>query len=175
MVVVPGNRHRDGLWLQATARENLTLPDLNSFRSGRVLNRGAERQVAAALMNRFMVKPPIAERKAATFSGGNQQKIVLAKWLRLDPRALLLHEPTQGVDAGARREVLSMVAESAKGGAGVVLFSADYEQLANTCHRVLVMSAGRITRALSGAEVTEEEIVRVCQESVVSSASADGG
>jgi ribose transport system ATP-binding protein len=164
LVVVPGNRHRDGLWLQASARENLTLPDLGSFERRNVLNRRGERRAAAALMSRFMVKPPHAERKTATFSGGNQQKIMLGKWLRLEPRVLLLHEPTQGVDAGARREVLNMVAASAAAGTGVVVFSADYEQLANTCHKVVVMSGGRIARTLAGGRVTEEEIVRACHE-----------
>jgi ribose transport system ATP-binding protein len=175
LAVVPGNRHRDGLWLKATAGENLTLPDLRSFRRGGILDHGAERQVAATVMSKFMVKPPIADRRAGTFSGGNQQKIVLGKWLRLDPRVLLLHEPTQGVDAGARREVLNMVAESAESGTGVVLFSADYEQLANTCHRVLVMSQGRIIRELREPLLSEEEIFKACHQAYTVSAATAGG
>jgi ribose transport system ATP-binding protein len=162
VILVPGNRQRDGVWLDVSATENISLPVLGRYFNRARISAKDERRDAQALMERFKVRPPLPELSAASFSGGNQQKIVLAKWLRNDPRILLLDEPTQGVDAGARHDILEIVVEMAAAGAAVVIFSSDYEQLANMCHRVLVCQYGAISAELDG-DISEHRINVACQ------------
>jgi ribose transport system ATP-binding protein len=163
VILVPGNRQRDGAWPAATAQENIALPRLLRQPAYTPLRLGRERQDAISQMNLFGVRPSLPDRKVNMFSGGNQQKIVLAKWLSMGPRVLLLDEPTQGIDAGAKFEVLRMIIEAAKGGSAVLIFSGDYEQLAHVCNRVLVLAHGRIVAELGGSEVTESAIAHAAQ------------
>jgi ribose transport system ATP-binding protein len=163
VVLVPGNRQRDGVWLDATAAENVSLPVLGEYYRNGWLNGREELARASALMQLFRVKPLRVNQKVASFSGGNQQKIVLAKWLQGEPEVLLLDEPTQGVDAGARKEILEIIRAAAEAGAGVAIFSSDLEQLANVCSRVLVLWRGRTAAELSGDEITEDSLHRACQ------------
>jgi ribose transport system ATP-binding protein len=162
VVLVPANRQRDGVWLDATAIENASLPVLGRYFRRGVLRKREEAADTAAIMRRFDVRPPLPDRPVSAFSGGNQQKIVLGKWLQRDPRVLLLHEPTQGVDAGAKKEILEIVKGVAAAGAAVVIASAEYEQLASVCHRVLVLRDGRVESELAGADVTEDRILELC-------------
>jgi ribose transport system ATP-binding protein len=162
VVLVPANRPRDGGWLEATAAENVSLPFLNGFYRRGWLRLQEEVRTAGELMARFGVRPPDPRRPLGTFSGGNQQKVVLAKWLQRDPRILLLHEPTQGVDAGAKKDILELVKGTAERGAAVVIFSAEYEQVAQMCHRVLVLRDGRVSAELTGSNVSEERVVEAC-------------
>jgi len=163
VVLVPGNRQRDGAWLAATAQENIALPTHLRQPASFPLLLGRERRYATSQMSRFGVHPPLPDRKVSMFSGGNQQKIVLAKWMSMAPKVLLLDEPTQGVDAGAKYEVLRILVEAAKAGAAVLIFSGDYEQLAHVCHRVLVLSHGHVVAELVGGGVTESAIVHAAQ------------
>lgn len=163
VVMVPGNRQRDGVWLDATAAENISLPVLREYYRRGWLNGREESTKAKGLMQMFRVQPPIADQKVANFSGGNQQKIVLAKWLQGEPDVLLLDEPTQGVDAGARKEILEIVRAATEAGAGVAIFSSDLEQLANVCTRVLVLWRGRASAELVGDEINEDALLRACQ------------
>lgn len=158
VVLVPGNRQRDGGWALGSAQENITLPVLKSYRSRGALQRRRERRACIGLMEGFGVRPPDPTRAFGSFSGGNQQKIVLAKWLSTNPRVLVLDEPTQGVDAEAKREILQLVVTAAEEGATVVVCSGDYEQLAEVCTRVLVLHDGAVGATLTGAEITEERI-----------------
>jgi ribose transport system ATP-binding protein len=161
--LVPANRLRDSVWAEATAAENMTIASLPSYTNGGRIDYAAERHDVAELVRRFQVQPPRPQQPVTSFSGGNQQKIVLAKWLKMDPTVLLLHEPTQGVDAGARKAVLELVCECARQGASVVIFSADYEQLDHLCTRVLVLQHGSISATLEGDDLNEANIVRACQ------------
>lgn len=161
--LVPGNRQRDGLWLEVTAFENLAvLPDTTRA-ALRLRKTAPEVERAGSMMSAFGVRPPDPLARAGEFSGGNQQKIVLAKWMSHPISLLLLDEPTQGIDAGAKFDVLKAVCDAAEQGAAVLIASGDYEQLAQVCHRVLVMRFGRITAELSGADLTETEIAHAAQ------------
>jgi ribose transport system ATP-binding protein len=162
-VLIPGNRQRDGLWMSARAWENITLSHLPSYRRAWGLQLGKERQSSRTLMERLGVRPPAPEQLANQFSGGNQQKIVLAKWLYKRPELLLLDEPTQGIDAGAKREILDLVVELASEGTVVLVSSGDYEQLANVCNRILVVRGGRLAAELTGDELTEQRITEEAQ------------
>ncbi len=159
MVLIPSDRLRDGLWPLATACENLSLPVLGRYFSRGRLNKADEARRARELMRTFNVVPVTEHMPAGAFSGGNQQKILLAKWLQDPPSVVLLDEPTQGVDAGARHQILTMLQEVAETGAAVVLFSADLEQVAEMCTRVLVLHRGRLAATLEGDEVTEANLL----------------
>ena len=162
VVLVPSDRRRDGIWLAATATENITLPNLRRYFKG-WLRRGREVQRAKSLMTEFHVRPADADRVLSQFSGGNQQKILLAKWLQEQPAVLLLAEPTQGVDIGARHEIHELLRDLAEKGAAVLVSSSDQEELALLCSRVLVFRDGGSEAVLAGREVTQENIVAACQ------------
>jgi ribose transport system ATP-binding protein len=166
IVLVPANRKRDGVWLEASARENITLPRLGDHLTRGVLRPRLEHAHAEELMQRLGVRPADPQRALSGFSGGNQQKIVLAKWLQSDPKVLVLEEPTQGVDAGAKREIYELLLQAVGRGAGILLCSSDTEEVANVCHRVLVLDGGRVTAELTGDGVTEQAILEHCNAGV---------
>jgi ribose transport system ATP-binding protein len=126
------------------------------------LNHGAERTAVQHVLDMFDVRPPNPDRFLSTLSGGNQQKALLGKWLQTHPAVLLLHEPTQGVDIGSRKQILKIIADVAAAGAAVLIASAEYEELAHLCHRVLVFRHGRILRELTGDDLTEARIAEQC-------------
>jgi ABC-type sugar transport system ATPase subunit len=158
---MPGDRHRLGAVMSLSARENITLPRLGPLRRmlGR-LDRSAERADVRRWIDAVGVNPPDPERALELFSGGNQQKVVLAKWLRNEPKALLLDEPTQGVDVGAKVGILELIAAAAAAGAGVLISSSDDKELALVCDRVLVMRDGELAAEVEGAELSEGRLVR---------------
>jgi ribose transport system ATP-binding protein len=157
---VPADRHRDGAVMTMSARENLTLPRLRSLRRfGGRLDRRAERREVDVWCRRVALRPPDPERPLELFSGGNQQKVVLAKWLRNQPKVLLLDEPTQGVDVGAKAGIYELIAEAAAGGAGVVVASSDAKELALICDRVLVLYDGELRAELERPRLTEAQLV----------------
>ena len=139
----PADRHADGAVMSMRVRENLTLPDLRRLRRRAGLARRARRaRRVRGWLERIALRPADPERPLELFSGGNQQKVVLAKWLRNDPRVLLLDEPTQGVDVGAKAAIYALVHEAAARGAAVLMASSDTAELASVCDRVLVMCDG---------------------------------
>lgn len=168
--LVPGNRQRDALWLGGTATENLTLPLLGELWQGLRISPEREHALAESEMRRYSVRPLQPSLEITKFSGGNQQKIVLARALRQNPRVLLLHEPTQGVDAGAKKEILSVVRSAADAGTTVVIFSSDTEELAQLCHRVLILRYGTISATLAAGEVSEARILSLSQGTSVAEA-----
>ena len=157
---VPGDRHRQGLVMTHSARENMTLPRLAPLTRflGR-LDHAAERREVGRWIDRVAVRPPDAERTLELFSGGNQQKIVLAKWLRNDPMVLLMDEPTQGVDVGAKAGIFELIATSAASGAGVLICSSDVKELAMLCDRVIVMRDGEVVAELPRSGLSEAALV----------------
>jgi len=158
---VPADRHRHGMVMTMTARENMTLPWMRPLRRflGR-LDQRAERNEVHRWMARVQVRPADPDRPVALFSGGNQQKIMLAKWLRNQPTVLLMDEPTQGVDVGARAEIFELITTAARRGAGIVIGSSDTKELALICDRVIVMNDGRAVTELSGPELSEATLVK---------------
>jgi ABC-type sugar transport system ATPase subunit len=159
---VPGDRHRRGAVMRMTARENLTLPHLRPLRRRLFgsLDQGAERREAKRWVDRVALRPAEPERALELFSGGNQQKVVLAKWLRNDPKVLLMDEPTQGVDVGSKAGIFELIANAAAAGAGVLVCSSDTKELALICDRVMVMREGRAVAELRHPELSEAEMVR---------------
>jgi len=162
VALVPAERRRDGLWMAATASENMGIVSAQRFWRGARYRRGRERAVARELAARFDLLPRDPESLASAFSGGNQQKVLLAKWLQLEPRVVLLHEPTQGVDAGAKLEIHRLVREFAtRRGAAVVVFSSDQVEVAELSDRALVMSHGRVAGELRPPELSTHRILEL--------------
>ena len=163
---VPADRQSDGSIGTVTVTDNLTMQVLGRYFTALRLDRGRMVDDAQALIDAYDVRPPTPKMDYQGLSGGNQQKVLLAKWLQTKPSVLLLHEPTIGVDVGARQQIFGVIRDAAAAGTAVVCASADYEQLAAICDRVLIVARGRIVRELTGAEVTEERIAEQCLTSV---------
>jgi ribose transport system ATP-binding protein len=157
---VPGDRLVNGGVADATAKENISLTILRSFRRhGGWIDSRRERRDIGELMRGVDVRPPEPEHLFAELSGGNQQKVVLAKWFATKPNVLLMHEPTQGVDVGSRHEVFAHVREFTDRGGAVLLSTTDHDELAHVCDRVVVFRDGRPVAELSGDALTSEAIV----------------
>ncbi|MGC5076384.1 sugar ABC transporter ATP-binding protein [Agrococcus sp. DT81.2] len=159
IAIVPEGREHAGLAMGMTVSENTAFPHSARRRGGlRPLRRAAERALAEEWIERLDVRPPRADAVVGTFSGGNAQKVFIAKWLATDPKVLLLHEPTQAVDVGARQTIVEAVRESAKE-RFVIVAGSDENELALLCDRVLVFVDGRLDQELTG-ELTPDRIVQ---------------
>ena len=158
LALLPSNRLRQGGIAGATAGENITLPILPGFRVKGFLRRRREYRSAERLMDRFQVQPVDAGLPLGTFSGGNQQKSLIAKWFATQPRLLLLDEPTHGVDVGSKREIFKHLRDSAESGTGIVIASVEAEDLAQICDRVLIFRDGRVVSELAGSRLTAGRI-----------------
>ncbi len=159
IALVPAERKVAGLDPEDRLRDHIPLPRLGPLQRRGVLSRRAVRQASAEWVERLDVQPPLLDRRMEKFSGGNQQKAVMARWLRTEPKVLLLDEPTQGVDVGAKASIYRQIRDAADGGAAVLVASSDAEELANLCDRVLVCRAGTVAVELRGASLTEERII----------------
>jgi ribose transport system ATP-binding protein len=141
-----------------TAAENMVFPQSARSRGLGRLPRAEERDVVATWMERLDVRPRAPQNVVGTFSGGNQQKVFISKWLATGPSLLVLHEPTQAVDVGARHTIVEAVREAAGAGSYVLVAGSDENELALLCDRVLVFEEGRIARELAGP-LTPDDIV----------------
>jgi ribose transport system ATP-binding protein len=159
IALLPADRRRDSGVGDASATENLTLPTLARHFIGGRLRTKNERRHAIQKMRDYQVSPLSPGAALGTFSGGNQQKVLLAKWLDTAPAVLMLHEPTQGVDVGARKNIFGRIQRAASEGTAVLFASAEYEDLAHLCDRVLVFRHGRIAAELEGDALTQDRIV----------------
>ncbi|MHB8696025.1 MAG: ATP-binding cassette domain-containing protein, partial [Solirubrobacteraceae bacterium] len=158
---VPGDRHRHGAVMKMSARENMTLPRLRPLQRRLLwLDQREERREVARWIDAVAVRPADPDRALELFSGGNQQKVVLAKWLRNEPRVLLLDEPTQGVDVGAKAGIYALIANVAQAGAGVLICSSDAEELALLCDRVVVLRDGAAVAELHHPGISEAALMR---------------
>jgi ribose transport system ATP-binding protein len=158
--LAPEERKSEGLWLDWSMIRNTSIADLGRFRRGPLTDLAAERREATRHLQSLNTRPDAPERPAREFSGGNQQKAVLARWLLRSCRVLLLDEPTRGVDVGARSEIYRVIAELAANGIGIVMVSSELAELLGFCHRVLVLREGHIVDELDGATSTEEDVLK---------------
>lgn len=158
MGLVPAQRHANAAFMTETLRENITIVRPGIHWRGGILRKGAERADVAKWLDRLDVRPRNSEFTMADLSGGNQQKVVLARWLRMEPKVLVLDEPTQGVDVGAKSDIHKLVDEAAAQGTAVLVVSTDHEELVRLCHRVLILRRGRIADEISGARMDHDLI-----------------
>ena len=155
---IPSDRVGHALLPETSVRENLTIADLRPFWQGGLLRKRAERKEVEGWVQRLDIRPPRQEVVVGSLSGGNAQKVVMARNLRLSPRVLVLDEPTQGVDVGSKADIHQLVDEAAAGGAAVLVCSSDTDELARLCTRVLVLQRGVCVAELTGSQLTVESI-----------------
>jgi ribose transport system ATP-binding protein len=158
LAYVPADRKREGLHLIHSIATNLMLPTLARHGALAARHRRSERDEATSLATRFGIKGDLA-REAQALSGGNQQKVALAKWMPNDPAILLLNDPTRGVDVETKRDIYAMLRRFAAAGKAVVLVSSDTPELVHLCDRVMVIRDGRVAALLDKGEASEEAIV----------------
>ncbi|MFC9125572.1 sugar ABC transporter ATP-binding protein [Streptomyces sp. NPDC057099] len=158
---VPGDRLRESCLAELTVRENLLAnPRAGGVPAPRWIGPRRERATAAALIERFSVRPRDSETPVATLSGGNQQKVVIGRWLRTDLRLLILEEPTASVDIGAKAAIHRLLDEALEAGLAVLLLSTDFEEVASVCRRTLVFVRGAVTAELGGRALTVAGLTR---------------
>lgn len=155
---LPGDRHRDGIFAELSVRENFSMRSLTSDLVGGFLSRRNEAARARKAVEVFAIKTPSIETPIRSLSGGNQQKLVLASVLASNPSVLLVDEPTQGVDIGARMEIYRVLRDAAARGIAVIVVSSDAQEVAGLCDRVSIFSRGHIVTELIGLDVTESKI-----------------
>jgi ABC-type sugar transport system ATPase subunit len=160
--LVPEDRKRQGLVLAMTALSNITLPILGAMLSKwSFIRRRAERALVGTYFTRLSVRAPSVDAVAAGLSGGNQQKLVMAKWLAARCRVLMLDEPTRGVDVGAKAEIHALIDELASRGSAIILISSELPEVLNLSTRIIVLRAGKIAGELPRAAATQESLMRL--------------
>lgn len=161
LALVPADRKNNGSVATLTAADNINMTVLDKHFRGFRLRTREMQQNAQRLMSQFDVRPPLPEMDYGSFSGGNQQKAMMAKWQQTEPRVLLVHEPTQGVDIGAREQIMNLIRSNAPTTAAICA-SSDYDQLATLCDRVGVIVRGRLVSFISGPSLTKANIADRC-------------
>ena len=164
ILMVPEDRKTQGLILEMTVPMNISLACLGHLGRFGLLNRKSERELAENQIKKMSVRNAGLGQQVINLSGGNQQKIVLAKWLSMKPKVLILDEPTRGIDVGAKSEIYALISRIASQGVGVMFISSEMEEVISVSNRIIVMNAGRIKGDLAGNAVTEENIMSLSLE-----------
>ncbi len=166
IAMIPESRKEQGLMLGRSARENVSLPHLARFARAGVVAQGPERTKVKEMMATVGVRGIGPEARVRAASGGNQQKVMFARWLLADPPVLIADEPTRGVDVGSKRTIYDLLAAQAGAGMGVLIVSSEMEEVLGLAHRILVMRNGRIVADIDGETATEEVVVALAFGSV---------
>ncbi len=162
--LVPEDRKSEGLFLDFSVANNIAMPSLERISNRGIVDLPAETALAEDARQKLAIKAARLDRPAGELSGGNQQKIVLAKWLATHPKVIILDEPTRGIDVGAKAEVYRLMRELAAQGTALLMISSDMEEVIGVSSRVAVMSRGRITGILEHDALSEESILRLAVE-----------
>ena len=159
MALIPEDRKTEGLMLPMSVRDNLSFAALGTLSHGGFIDRAAEQGAVGDMLRLLAIKTGGLDVPVATLSGGNQQKVVIAKWLKMAPRIILLNDPTRGIDVGTKQEIYQLLRQLADRGVAILFYSTDYDELIGCCERVLVLYDGRVGRELAGSELTERALV----------------
>ena len=159
MALIPEDRKTEGLMLPMSVRDNLSFAAVHRFANMGIVDRGAEAKAIDEMIKLLAIRTAGTEIPVGSLSGGNQQKVVIAKWLMIHPRIILLNDPTRGIDVGTKQEIYQLLRRLADGGAAIVFYSTDYDELIGCCDRVLVLYDGAIKRELVGEEITEHALI----------------
>ncbi len=172
VALVTEDRKARGLHLASTIRDNVALPSVGAMSRFSLRDFARENALATGIVERLSVRCAGVEQTAGTLSGGNQQKVVMGKWLATEPRVLLLDEPTRGIDVGAKQEIYQLIFRLAADGLGIVVVSSEMPELLLLSDRVLVMCEGRQTGVLSRGEATQEAVMRLATPGLIRHGSA---
>ena len=159
IALIPGDRQKEGLFLEHSVSSNLLYPKVSMHRGSFFLPRRQYRKVTQEAIQAMSLMPPDPRLAVSALSGGNQQKVVVGKWLALSPGVLLLNDPTKGVDVGTRQNLYAIVSRLAESGTSVMLYASDNEELIANCDRVLIIFEGRIVKEMDADELSEEKLV----------------
>jgi len=158
--LVPEDRHAEGLCLEHSTLENTVLPSLGGLTRGHVLNRSGMAEMADRQIKGLNIQPPDPAKTVGQMSGGNQQKVLLGKWIEKSPKVLILDEPTVGVDVGAKAEIYATIRKLRDAGTAVLVVSSDLEEVMTLSDRILVFNKGRITATYDAGEVDNDTLIR---------------
>lgn len=161
LFLAPEDRRHEGLITSLSLRENVTLPAVSRYCRMTLIDSKQETKVAGEMKDKLRIRTPNVEAKVSGLSGGNQQKVVLGKWLCLEPQCLIFDEPTRGIDVGARAEIYSIMRELADQGVAILMVSSDMEEVLAVSDRIIVMHEGKISGEVSRDAASEEEVMRL--------------
>ena len=159
MALIPEDRKTEGLMLPMSVRANLSFAALDRLSRYGIIDRAAERKAVAEMIKLLAIRTDGVDVPVGSLSGGNQQKVVIAKWLMVTPRIILLNDPTRGIDVGTKQEIYQLLRQLADAGAAIIFYSTDYDELIGCCNRVLVLYDGAVKRTLVEDEITERALV----------------
>jgi ribose transport system ATP-binding protein len=159
LAFVPEERKTEGLFIRRSVADNLSVAALSLITRRGAIEDRAEKSMVRELVDALQIKAPDLSLSVATLSGGNQQKVLLGKWLATKPKLLLLMDPTRGVDVGTKQEIYRLFRDLAQKGMAILLYSSDYDELIGLCDRVAVMYDGKVRSVLSGASLNEQQIL----------------
>lgn len=160
IVLLPESRKEQGLFLQRSIGENITLPRLSEVETLGIVSSLAEKRQATAAMKKLDVRARSSRELVSTLSGGNQQKVLFAKWLFTRPSVLIADEPTRGVDVGAKRSIYELIHSLAAEGLGILMISSELEEIMGLAHRILVMRGGAVVAEFDGRSASEDLIMQ---------------
>lgn len=166
--LTPENRKEEGLVLNLNTRENICLASLSAMAWKGVIWPGRQAPTVKRNIEELHIRVPDVEAPVSTLSGGNQQKVVLGKWLNTGPRVLLLDEPTRGIDIQAKQQIFNLVWDLSRRGIGTIFVSSELEELVDVCHRILIMREGRIVGEVSPDDVTPQKLFEYCVDAAPS-------
>ncbi len=159
MALIPEDRKTEGLMLPMSVRENLSFAALDRIATRGIIDHAVETRLVASMMDLLTIRATRTDIPVAALSGGNQQKVVIAKWLMTEPRIILLNDPTRGIDVGTKQEIYLLLRNLADLGAAIVFYSTDYDELIGCCDRALVLYDGAVKRVLEGEEITQRSLI----------------
>jgi len=159
MALIPEDRKTEGLMLPMSVRENLSFAALPRVSRGGVIDSAREQGLVGEMIDLLDINTAGTDAAAGSLSGGNQQKVVIAKWLMAEPRIILLNDPTRGIDVGTKQEIYRLLRRLADQGAAIVFYTTDYDELIGCCDRALVLYDGAVRRVLRGADITERALI----------------
>ena len=161
VALIPESRKAQGLALIRSVGDNIVLAALDKLFPSRVFNPAKARHSAEAMIKKLRIATPSPRRAAQVLSGGNQQKVVIGKWLTADARLFIFDEPTRGIDVGAKAEIFALMYDLVENGAAVLMISSELSEIVNVCDRAYVMREGRIAGELPRDRLTEENILQL--------------
>jgi ribose transport system ATP-binding protein len=159
IALVPENRKEQGLVLGMSGRENMTLPQLDRLQSLGFMVTSQEQEIFARYRKALSISTTGPHQPVGNLSGGNQQKIVIGKWLSTEPKLLILDEPTRGIDVGSKSEIHKLIGDLAEQGYAVLVISSEMPEIIGVSHRIVTMYTGEVTGEFSGADITEDNLI----------------
>jgi ribose transport system ATP-binding protein len=156
MALIPEDRKTEGLMLPMSIRDNLSFVALDRITRFGIVDQARENELVGEMIRLLQIKAPDTGAPANALSGGNQQKVIIAKWLMNSPKIILLNDPTRGIDVGTKQELYQLMRRLADQGASLLFYSTDYDELIGLCDRVAVMYDGRFLRVLEDGEIDEK-------------------